>query len=79
MAGAGRGIEGRGQVRAVSACQKAAAEQQAPGARSSVPTRRTRCGPGSSGKGGPRMVIRPQVGASGPPGRRLSLRGKLDN
>lgn len=52
--GAGRGLE-RGGARswAVSACQKAAADPQAPGARSSVPTLSTRCGPGTGEERGP--------------------------
>lgn len=50
MGGASRG---GARCWAVSACQKAAAEPQAPGARSSVPTRQTRCGPGAAGKGVP--------------------------
>lgn len=50
---------------AVSACQKAAAQPDSPGTRSSVPTRQTRCGPGSGGEGGPRVGIGPGVGASG--------------
>ena len=52
-AGSGAGHAGGGaRCWVVSACQKAAAEPRAPGARSSVPTRRTRCAPGSGGARG---------------------------
>lgn len=53
---------------AASACQKAAAQPDLAGNAEQRAHRRTRCGPGSGGEGGPRVGVRPGVGASGVPG-----------
>lgn len=65
-AGSGAG-QARGGVRCwvVSACQKAAADPRAPGARSSVPTGRTRCAPGSGGAGWGGGVPESRLGGAG--------------
>lgn len=64
----GRGLAWAGPGAGLSLLVKRLPRSQtSPGTRSSVPTRQTRCGPGSGGEGGPRVGIRPGVGASGVP------------